>query len=40
MGHCKTSKSLNGSSLSKFVRRKWIEVNELSGGQYSINKTV
>ena len=26
--------------MSKFVTRKWIEVNDLSGGQYSVNKNI
>ena len=30
----------NYSTISKFVTRKWIEVNDLSGGQYSINKNI
>ena len=32
MEHHKTSKLLNDSIVSKFVTRKWIEVNDLSGG--------
>ena len=31
---------LNDSTVSKFVTRKWIEVNDLSGGQYSVNKNM
>ena len=38
MEHHKISKLLNDSTVSKFVIRKWIEVNDLSGGQYSGNK--
>ena len=38
MGHCKISKLLNDSIVSKFVTKKWIEVNDLSSGQYSDNK--
>ena len=34
--HHKMSKLLNNSSLSKFIRKKWIEVNDLSVGQYSV----
>ena len=33
MEHHKISKLLNDSTLSKFVTRKWIEVNDLPGGQ-------
>ena len=40
MEHHKISKLLNDSTVSKFVTRKWIEVNYLSGGQYSINKNI
>ena len=36
----KISKLLNNSTVSKFVTRKWIEVNDLSGGQYSVNKNI
>ena len=38
MEHHKISKVLNVSTVSKFATRKWIEVNDLSGGQYSVNK--
>ena len=34
------SKLLNDSSVSKFVTRKWIQVNDLSGGQYSVTKNI
>ena len=34
----KISKSLNYSTVSKFVTRKWIEVNDLSGGQYYVSE--
>ena len=40
MEHQKMSKLLNNSTVSKFVRRKWIEVNDLSGGQYSVNTNI
>ena len=30
----------NDSTVSKFVTRKFIEVNDLSNGQYSVNKNV
>ena len=26
--------------MSKFVTQKWIEVNDLQGGQYSVNKNI
>ena len=38
--HFKTSELINDSTISKFVTRKWIEVNDLSGGQYSVNKNI
>ena len=34
----KISKLLNDSTVSKVVTKKWIEVNDLSSGQYSANK--
>ena len=40
MGHCKISKLLNDSIVSKFVTKKWIEVNDLSSCQYSDNKNI
>ena len=36
----KISKLLNNSIVSKFIIRKWIKVNNLSGGQYSANKNI
>ena len=36
----KISKLLNNSTVSEFVTKRWIEVNDLSGGQYSVNKNV
>ena len=39
-GHHKISKLLNDSTVSKFVTRKWIEVNDLSSSQYSVDKNV
>ena len=33
-------KLLSYSNDSKFVARKWIEVNDLSGSQYSVNKNI
>ena len=40
MEHYKISKLLKDSSVSKFVTRKWTEVNDLSSGQYSVNKNI
>ena len=34
------NKLLNDSTVSKFVTRKWIEVNNLPGNQYSVNKNI
>ena len=38
MEHYKMSKLLNDSTVSKFVTKKWIEVNDLSSSQHSSNK--
>ena len=40
MEHYKISNLLNGSTVSKFVTKKWIEVNDLSIGQYSASKNI
>ena len=42
MEHHKISaiSTLNDSTISKFVTRKCVEVNDLSGGQYSVNKSI
>ena len=40
MKYHKICKLLYDSTVSKFVTRKWIEVNDLSGGQYSVNKNI
>ena len=40
MEHYKITKLLNNSSVSKFVTKNWIEVNYLSGSQYSVNKNI
>ena len=40
IGHCKISKLLNDPTVPKFVTRKWIEVNDLSDGQYYLNKNI
>ena len=39
MEHYKIFKVSNDSTLSKFVTTKRIKVNDLSSGQYSVNKT-
>ena len=38
MEHYKISKLLSDSIVSIFVTKKWIELNDLSSGQYSVNK--
>ena len=40
MEHHKISNSLNNSTVTKFVTRKWKEVNYLSGAQYSFNENI
>ena len=40
MEHYKISKLLNDSTVSKFMTEKWIEVNDLLSGQYSVNKNI
>ena len=40
MRHYKISKLLNGSTVSKFVTKLWIELNVLSSGQYFPNKNI
>ena len=40
MEHYKISKLLNDSTVSKFVTKKWVEVNDLASGQYSVNKNI
>ena len=40
MEHYKISKSLENSAVSNYVTRKQIEVNDLSGGQYSVSKNI
>ena len=40
MEHYKISKLLDDSSISKFVTRKWIEVNYLSSNKHSLNKNI
>ena len=40
MDHHKISKLLDDLTVSKFVTRKWIEVNDLSGGQCLVNRNL
>ena len=40
MEHYKPFNLLNDSTVPKFVKRKWIEVNDLSGDQHSTNKNL
>ena len=40
MEHYKISKLLNDSTVSKFATKHWVEVNDLSSGQYSVNKNI
>ena len=36
--HYRISKLLNDSTVSNFLTKKWMEVNDLSSDQYSVNK--
>ena len=40
MEYYKISKLLNDSTVSKFVTKKWIEVNDLSTSRYSVNRNI
>ena len=40
MEHHKISKLLKDSTVLKYFTRKWVEVNDLSSGQYSVNKNI
>ena len=40
MERYKISRSLSNSIVSSFVTKKCIEVNDLSRGQYSVNKNI
>ena len=40
MEHHKISKLLNDLTVSKFVTRKWIKVNDLAGSQCFSNKNI
>ena len=36
----KISKLLHNSIISKYVTKKWVKLNDLSSGQYSVNKNI
>ena len=40
MEHYKICKLLNDSNVSKFVTKQWINVNDSSRSQYSVNKNI
>ena len=40
MEHYKIFKLLNDSTVSKFMTKIWVEVNDLSSGHYSVNKNI
>ena len=40
MEHYKISKISKYSTVSKLVTKKWIKVNDLLSGQYSVNKNI
>ena len=40
MEHFKISKLLDDSTVSKFVIKQWVKVNDLSSGQCSANKNI
>ena len=40
MEHHKISKLLKDSTVLKCFTRKWVEINDLSNGQYSVNKNM
>ena len=40
MEQYKISKLLSNSTVSKFVAKKWVEVNDLSSDQYSVYKNI
>ena len=40
MEHYKIFKLLNNSNVSKFLTKKWIEANDLSSGQNSVNRII
>ena len=40
MEHYKTSELFDDSTVSKYMKKIWLEVNDLSSGQYSDNKNI
>ena len=38
--HYKIPKLISNSTVSEFVTKRWIEVNNLSRGQYAVNKII
>ena len=40
MEYYKIFKILNNSTISKFVTKKWIKLNDLSSGKYSVTKNI
>ena len=40
MEHYKIYKLLNDSTVSKFATKKWIKINDISSGQYLVNKNI
>ena len=40
MEHYKISKLLIESAVLQFATKKWVKVNDLSSGQYSVNKYI
>ena len=40
MEHYEMSKLLNDSTVSKFVTKKWVEVNDVSSGRYSVSENI
>ena len=40
MEHYKISTLSNKSTISKFVTKKWIKINNLSSGKYSVKKNI
>ena len=40
MEHFKISKLLDDSTVSKFVTKQWVKVNDLSSAKCSVNKNI
>ena len=40
MDHYKISKLLNNSTVSKFMTKKWDEINASTSDRYSVNKNI